>query len=284
LQFLVGQCGQPPGGSDQHKINAERAKGISSFPADWSGDRSDRAVVLELLAVFRQGKVEDACRLSYDLLQQGQAQAASIWDAVFLTTVESMARYRWCGPNNLTGHSVTCTNALHFAFRTVTDLTTRLYILLESVEWSTSFLQRELARGSLRDVSITDIPAVEPPRSTPETLEEIFALLPPRRFFDFSRSPRVDQDRAMAIAYALACKEKDHNSFFKEARRLLCLKSTREVHDYKYPIAAFEHYQHASPEWKPNLLAASVHYLHGTTMEDSAVIRQTCDELVGLSQ
>ena len=83
----------------------------------------------------------------------------------------------------------------------------------------------------------------------------------------------------MLLAYAMAIKEPNHGPFLQEARRLLCLKSTREVHDFKYPIATFEHYQHASPEWKPNILAASVHFLHGTRMENSDVIQQTREEL-----
>ena len=83
----------------------------------------------------------------------------------------------------------------------------------------------------------------------------------------------------MLLTYAMARKTPDHQPFLQTARRLLCLKSTREVHDFKYPVALFEHYQYASQEWKPNLLAASVHHLHGTQMEDSSTVAQAREEM-----
>ena len=56
--------------------------------------------------------------------------------------------------------------------------------------------------------------------------------------------------------------------------RWTCRSSTREVHDLKYSVALFEHYQYASPEWKSNVLAASAHYLHGTQTEDCEAVQE----------
>lgn len=280
LQYLVEkECGDRAGGSDLHRINAERSRAVTDLPPEWLHRDSDRGAVLELLALFRKGDPAEACRTTFELLNQGKVQAGTVWDAVFLTTAELTIRFKSCGPSELAGHSVTCTNALHFAFRTVTDSPTRLYILLEAVEWTTSFLRRTRDKGDLRDLEITDISDVDSPRSVPEAVEEIFAMLPPRRFFDYARSARADQDQAMRLTYALAKKTRDHRPFLDTARRLLCLKSTRNVHDFKYPVALFEHYQYASAEWKPHLLAASAHNLHGTKMEDSPPVQQAREAL-----
>ena len=81
------------------------------------------------------------------------------------------------------------------------------------------------------------------------------------------------------LAFAWAKAHADHTPFFQEATRLLCLKSTTEVHDFKYPIALFENYRYASPEWKPHLLAASVYVLHGTQMEDAPMMAQARERL-----
>jgi hypothetical protein len=86
----------------------------------------------------------------------------------------------------------------------------------------------------------------------------------------------------MQLTYALAKRTKVHGLFLQTAKRLLCWKSTEEVHDFKFPVACLEHYHYGSPEWKPNLLAASVHYLHGTRMEDSPVVREAREALRGL--
>ena len=41
----------------------------------------------------------------------------------------------------------------------------------------------------------------------------------------------------------------------------------------------FENYRYVSPQWKPNLLAASVHVLHGKEMEDSQIVSQARERL-----
>lgn len=280
LHFLAREChGRPTGTNQLYRENAARARTVAELPAEWSGHRSDRAAVLELLALFREGAPARACQSVFEQLRQGTVRAGNVWDAVFLTTAELLARHRWCGPAGLSGHSITCTNALHFAFRTVTAADTQLYVLMEAVEWTTTFLRSEREQDELRDLRITEIAQIDAPPTVPEAVEEIFGMLPPRRFFDFARSPRAVQDRAMQLTYAMARKTPDHQHFLQTARRLLCLKSTREVHDFKYPVALFEHYQYASPEWKPNLLAASVHHLHGTQMEDSPTVQQAREEL-----
>jgi hypothetical protein len=107
--------------------------------------------LLELLDLYRQGNPDEACQTTFDWLLNGKIRAGSVWDALFLTTAELVTRYTWVGSKMLAGHSITCANALHFIFRNVSDPATRLYALLEAVEWTTSFLNRERARPALRD-------------------------------------------------------------------------------------------------------------------------------------
>ncbi len=178
----------------------------------------------------------------------------------------------------LAGHSVTCTNALHFMFRSLTDPATRLYALLEAVECTTSFLHRERSRPALRDRDITAIQPADLFKES-ESLDQIFSLLPPRRFASLARPGFNDVDRAMELAFAWAQHHDDHRPFLQAAQRLMCLKSTAEVHDFKFPMALFENCRYASAPWRPYLLAASVHVLQGTDMEDSKIVQQARERM-----
>ena len=273
LQFAVMDgASRPPRGSDLHAVNRQRAERAGELPIGWSSTKSDRGAVLELLDVYRRGNSYAACESTFEMLRGKKLKAGTVWDAVFLTTAEMVARYRWVGSKMLAGHSVTCTNALHFMFRSLQDPTSRLYAMLEAVEWTTSFLARERARPALRDL---DLLAVEPAvDGGKETLEEAFSLLPPRRFASMSRYGVDDVDRAMRMVLGWANSADDHLPFLQIAQRLMCIKSTPEVHDFKFPIALFENCRFASPEWRPYLLAASTHVLHGTDMEDSKIVQQ----------
>lgn len=274
LQFAVqDEAYRKPGGSQLHSINRERAKGVRDLARDWSGGQSRKTVVVELLDLYRRGRPDEACAYTAKLLRQNKIQAQTVWDAVFLTTAEMVTRYRWTGPKMLAGHSVTCANALHFMFRTVSKPVERLYALLEAVEWTASFVDRERARLALRERNLLDLPKSDAGQG-PDVLEQIFALLPPRRFVHFSRERFEDVDRACELTFAWAKGRFNHRQFLDAAQHRMCRKSTPEVHDFKFPVALFENTQHVSPIWKPYLLAASVYVLHGSVMEDSVFVQQ----------
>lgn len=279
LQFAVEDSAVGrAGGTDLHLVNRERAAQVKELPTQWSRARSDRKSVLDLVDSYRQGRPEEACQSTFALLRDGRAHAGSIWDAVFLTTAELVTRYRWVGTKMLAGHSVTCANALHFVFRSVHDPAARLYALLEAVEWTTSFLNRERNRPALRKRSILDVAEAEF-GTDDESLERIFATIPIRRRRQTSPVLLPEADKAHELAFAWAKQSKNHAAFFQQALRLLCLKSSTEVHDFKYPLALFENYRYASDEWKPHLLAASVYVLHGTRMEDGKIVGEARQRL-----
>ena len=279
LQFAVtDEAWRTPGGSDVRAVNRNRASRAGDLPRSWPGATSDAGHVRELMNLYREGRPADACAETFDRLRQGQVVSGSVWDALFLTTAEMVVRYQWTGSKRLAGHSITCVNALHFLFRSVVDTQTRLYSLLEAVEWTTSFLDRERARPALREFDLLSLKPVDSPDGN-DALDGIFALLPPRRFAAIHRPDFADVDVAMRRAHAWILKNPDPEAFLRRALWLMCVKSTPEVHDFKYPMALFENCRQASPQWRPFLLAASVHVLHGTDMEDSLIVQQAIDRL-----
>jgi hypothetical protein len=57
------------------------------------------------------------------------------------------------------------------------------------------------------------------------------------------------------------------------------VKASLDPHDFKYPAAAFEDAFLASREWRPYLLASTVHALHGSKSDDSTVLAQARETL-----
>src|SRR5262245_63221810 len=64
---------------------------LDELPGGWAGEKGDRAATLELFALLREGKADDACELATKQLRGGIA-ARAIWDAVHLATSELMVR------------------------------------------------------------------------------------------------------------------------------------------------------------------------------------------------
>jgi hypothetical protein len=110
---------------------------------------------------------------------------------------------------------------------------------------------------------------------------EIFDLQPKRRH-DISQKEiltgregaREDQDKVARLTFAYALKHPDHQHYFQAARLLTSMKSTQDAHDVKFPAAIFENYSQVNPKWRPHLLAASSHYMHGTRMPDNPAVSE----------
>lgn len=282
LQFAAtDEAWHRPGGSDLHAVNWERAGQVEELPRLWANRKSDSDQVIELLNVFRKGKTYEACDETFSRLKESRATSGTIWDVVFLLTTELVVRYQWVGSKMLAGHSVTCVNALNYVFRNATDSNIRLYALLEAVEWAVSFLQRERDRPALRDF---DLLKLEPKglADTSETLDKVFSLLPPRRFASMHRPDFEDVDEAMKLTFSWANRNSNHEPFWRRAQFLMSIKSTPEVHDFKYPIALMENCLQVSPRYRPYLTAAAVHVLHGTDMEDSPIVAEGRERLTEL--
>ena len=280
LQFAVtDEAWRKPGGSQVCLENRARAAQVRLLPRSWANTVSDTSATKELVDLYRKGQPQVACQETHRLLRESQVTAGSVWDAVFLTTAEMVVRYQFVGGKRLAGHSITCSNALHYLFRNSAVESTRLYCLLEAVEWTTSFLARERARPALREFNLLSLEPADVAPAKNDGLDEIFALLPPRRFASLHRPGFDDVDVAMQKTLAWIRKHADAQPFLQLAMWLMCIKSTPEVHDFKYPMALFENCRYASATWRPLLLAASVHVLQGTEMEDSRIVHQARERL-----
>lgn len=243
---------------------------ISQLPNDWAGSRANKEAVLELVSAMLAGNAIRACKAACEKLVAGDLQAHGVWDAVFLTASETMMGHF------VQVHTTTGVNGMHFAFRSAQDPQAKLHLLVQAVKLATDMGRERTSKG----LGLTPIPEVDSPVSIEDAVEQIFTLLPPRRAFHWFSGAGIDRlNEARRLTYSLALQHKDFRLFFQTARRLLCVKSTVDTHDLKFPIAIFENYQYISPQWRPRLLAASVAGLHGTQMEDSPFIAQAREEL-----
>lgn len=271
-----------------HQANQARvAEQHAKLPPDWSGRGADPTVTMELLAQIRQGDGEQASALAVEQLRRGSG-AQSVWDAVHLATAELLVRHKdgW-GLASRPLHSNTSTNALHYAFRTASTPTTRLMLLLQAVAWATDKTGGDRAGGGLRDLSITELSAIDVPASTEVAITEIFSQLPLRHYrWDKTEGAvlkygtRADADEACRKVFVLA---RDRPAaipvFVQTARSWLCRKASNDSHEYKFLAAILEDVGWVSTQWRPHLLAAAVHYFHGNQSPDNSVIQQAREAL-----
>jgi hypothetical protein len=261
---------------------------LAHLPSNWAGERADRTATLELLGQIREGDAERASALAVQQLRRG-VTAQALWDAVHLATAELLVRHNdgW-GLASRPLHSNTSTNAMHYAFRTATVPATRLLVLLQAVAWATDKTGSDRAGGALRDLSITDLSAIKLPDSSEDAITEIFAQLPARHYrWDKSRGAvltygtRADADEACRRVFVLARERPNAVPLFVQtAHSWLCRKASNDHHEYKFLAAILEDVGWVSPEWRPHLLAASVHYFHGDRSPDNSVIQQAREALL----
>src|SRR5262249_35465063 len=222
-----------------------------------------------------------ACDLALKQLLGGVGAQAQ-WDAIHLATAELMVRHEsgW-GLASRPLHANTSTNALHYAFRTCTTPRTRLLALLQGVAWAAARTGSDLT--DLRDVKITELPSAPVPAGAEEAVAEVFALLPSRtsrwdaegKKAVLGYGKREEADEACRKVFALARERPEAVPLFAgAAHSWLCRKANDDAHEYKFLAAILEDAACVSPAWRPHLLAASVHYFHGTKTPDNPVIRQ----------
>src|SRR4029079_11478101 len=161
-------------------------------------------------------------------------------------------------------------------------------VLLQAVAWATDKTGGDRASGRPRGLALTDLPAARVPASSEDAVAEIFAQLPARHYrWDATKrravltyGTRADADEAGRKVFVLA---KDRPSavplFVQTAHSWLCRKASNDTHEYKFLAAILEDVGWVSPEWRPHLLAASVHYFHGDKSPDNPVIQQVREAL-----
>ena len=129
--------------------------------------------------------------------------------------------------------------------------------------------------GQLRDMNLLDLKADDTKASA--SIADVFAMLPNKTKDpspEEAEAYRKVSDEACKMSFAWLRTSANQVAFKQAARSLLCVKATRDPHDLKYPVAAFEDTTLANSEWRPYLLASSVHALHGTASSDSTALVQ----------
>lgn len=232
--------------------NRQLAKDIR---ADWTGGRPDPTVTTSMIQTLRQAAPKEAAVAVVEHLNKG-VSPDSLWDAILLAAAELLMRQQAIVPL----HATTATNALFYIYRESGQEMTRRMALLQAASWIALFRDGARARGPLPDGLKID--EFKPSDTAPASVQTVFDIL--------------QQDRNQAAAQTLAIAQGGHNTspFFDAARHLIFAKGT-DAHDFKFAASAFEDIDHASPEVRPRLLAASVYYLKGTQAPDSPLLQRT---------
>lgn len=255
---------------------------LGKLSAGWAVGRPDRAATTELFAELRQGESERACELAVRLLSEGLG-AQPLWDALHVAAAELLILH----PSSVEMggrplHVNTTVNALHFAFHASGTPTVRLLILLQATAWVGDFIRVHLNHQTLKETRLFELEGARPGATARESVEELFDQLPPRTYDLSSKTPGgyalVNRDARTEFgrkAFAIAKQGPEAAALYMQAARSwLCAKAAVEAHEFKLPTALFEDYELVSPLWRPRVLAASAHWLHGRQSPDSQLLQQ----------
>ncbi|MDG2382722.1 MAG: hypothetical protein P8N76_13715 [Pirellulaceae bacterium] len=261
---LLNHSGEPnPHQSDlkadrPYRENLERQKRIKS---EWLTGRPSHQASLDLLSTLREGTPQDASEQVVKMINEGVA-VQSIYDAIFAAAGELLMRQ----PGIVALHSMTTTNAMHYAFQTSSNKITRQLTLLQNAAFLPMFRDSMKDRGAVGSTRIDQLAAAEIPADPSECMEAIFA--------------QISTDRNTAAQQLFGYLEQGNSAtdVIQGARRLIFLKG-HDSHDYKFSSAALEDYFHISPNWRNRYLAASVFNLKGTGDQDNQLTNRTRDAL-----
>jgi hypothetical protein len=234
--------------------NGELAKKIRE---DWQDGKPSTEATADLLATLRTGSEADACQKVVELLNAGLAPQ-SIWDAVLSGAGELLMRQ----PGIVGLHTLTTSNALHYAYEASRSDETRRWLLLQNAAFLPMFREAMKGRGQVRDARIDQLEPAPLKASGPEAIAEIFAGL--------------RGDRTLAARKALTYM-KDHpqpKELIDTARVLVFLKGN-DSHDYKFSSAVLEDYHYLSLPWRDRYLAASMFQLRGSMAPDNKLVQRT---------
>ncbi|WP_035615478.1 hypothetical protein [Haloferula sp. BvORR071] len=231
--------------------NNERLKELR---ATWNSGENRPGATAEMLASLRSGTWDDAASKVVELINGG-CSPQPVWDAMFQCAAELLMR----SPGIVSLHASTTTNALHYAFMHAQDDETRRFLLLQNASFLPLFRSDAGIEGG---VEIDTFEALPSESQGLAAVDEIFAGLA--------------DDRLAASRRTLAFLDGggDPKMFTDAAQRLIYLKGT-DSHDYKYSSAIIEDYKHLSPAYRNRFLAASTHWLKGSSVADSSLVARS---------
>ncbi len=239
---------------------------FAKLHADWVESAADAGATRSIVAGSRDATPAEACADVAARLVKGQANAASVWDAVHLAAAELRMRARR-GAALASIHAVTSANALHYAYNSAADPRDRYLLLLQAVGWIGQFRSFSAANpDNLRAVNILELEAA--PAAGP--VEEILARI------------REQPDESAARVLRLARDLPARRVFLAAAMRA-GLGKVDEVHYYKFLAALIEDLPLVSPEWQPHLAATTVYYLKGPADAEPAPMKRAREALRNLA-
>ncbi|HEY6167159.1 MAG TPA: hypothetical protein VI454_03905 [Verrucomicrobiae bacterium] len=224
--------------------------------ADWLAGKRDAEATGEMLRTLREADENAACDKVVELLNRG-VSPASLYDAYFEFAGEMLMRR----PGIVTLHSVTSSNALHYAFHHSGNDETRRLLLLQNAAFLSLFRQTAFGLDAKSGPRIDELEPLAPTEAGAAIVDEIFA--------DISRNKLVAAQKTLAHLQSGA----GARPFINAARRFLFLKGT-DSHDYKFSSAALEDYYHVAPAVRDRYLAASVFYLRGSGSPDNSLVKR----------
>ena len=276
LRYLAREVSRPKVDNNYEANITRMNQTVSQLPAQWASNTSNNSVTLELYHLLRTPNPAASCDYICKALIKGDATAGAIWDAISLVSADIIFRYKTGGDalGSYLIHIITSTNALRYGFQFVQPSNIRLLQLLQAAALVSSFFVRSaIKQNQLRPMNlIEDLNNIN--LRTSNTIQDVFKMLPEKKHFNNKHNldQRTASDNACKNAFSLLQNPKNEHAFLQTARSLLCVKATTDAHDYKFPAALFEDAYQVSSQWRPYLLAASVHALHGTSSTDTPVL------------
>jgi hypothetical protein len=242
---------------DADRPGRDNVARVKKLRDDWRAGQVDSPATHDILATIYGGSTSELCDQVVETINRG-VSPQSVWDALLCGSGELLMRQ----PGIVGLHTLTTTNALHYAFQTCADDETRRMLLLQSAAFLPLFRAGMGGRGKVGEQKVEALEPGEIPVNGADALDAIFA--------------DVSGDRMQAarktLAYARANPEPA--DFINRARALIFLKG-RDSHDYKFSSAVLEDYFHVSPAWRDKFLATSVFNLKGSGGGDNPLVQRT---------
>jgi hypothetical protein len=227
---------------------------VDRFPESWHAGKADPDATKELLDTLRDGSEDEAADEVVELLRRGVGPQ-SIWDGLFLAAGELLGRQ----PDIIALHSVTTTNALHYAYRFARDDRSRRVVLLQNASFLPMFRKTMHQRGRVRDVRLDVMASTSGGLTGQEAVDAIFAQV--------HRNPMAAAEMTLAYFRSGASAK----PWIERAQKLIIRKGTG-AHDFKFGFATLENLDYVSEKWRPYYAAASVFQLQRATQDNNPLI------------
>jgi hypothetical protein len=233
---------------------------VTKIRPTWQDGKPDKGVTTELIQLLRTASSDEACVKVVDLLNSGAAPQ-SIWDALHVASGELLMRQ----PGIVALHSVTSTNALHFAYQESGNDETRRLLLLQNAAFVIMFRDAMRGRGGVKEVTIDQLSSADGPADS-HGIDDIFA--------DLGKNPMTAARSMLRYLKKPSAGASGAEDIMNAARVLVFLKGN-DAHDYKFSSAVLEDFYHVSPDWRDVYLASNVFKLRSSQDRDNTLVERT---------